>query len=269
MRGDGARQLPNGFPEKPLIGMIHMPAIPGAPRSTLAMDALVRYALAEAKLLERAGLDAVIVENVGDTPFFKERLPPVTIAAMATIVREVVAHTTIAVGLNLLRNACAEALSIAHVTAARFIRCNIMIGAYATDQGVIEGCAATLARLKRELGAHVLIFGDVHVKHAHPIFDVPIEHAAADLAERGGADAVIVSGARSPIPPAPDTVDAVRAAVVLPVLVGSGVGLANVRQLYRASDGLILGEPDFKIGGVWGGPSDEGAYASAVHLCRG
>ncbi|HLJ59360.1 MAG TPA: BtpA/SgcQ family protein [bacterium] len=269
MRGHGARQLPNGFPEKPLIGMIHMPALPGAPGNTLAMDALVRYALSEARILERAGLDAVIVENVGDTPFFKERVPPVTIAAMTAIAGEVVAHTKLAVGLNVLRNACAEALSIAHVTAARFIRCNIMIGAYATDQGVIEGCAAALARLKHELGAHVLIFGDVHVKHAHPLFDVPIEHAAADLAERGGADAVIVSGARSPIPPAAETLDTVRAAVALPVLVGSGVGLANVQQLYRASDGLILGEPDFKIDAVWGGPSDERAYATAVQRCRG
>ena len=266
--GDGG-EFWNVFPAKPLIGMIHLPALPGAPRNTLAVDELIQFALVELKKLENAGFDAVILENVGDTPFFKEHVPPVTVAAMANISRDVVAQSKIAVGLNLLRNACAEALSVAHVTGARFIRCNIMIGAYATDQGIIEGCASTLLRLRRELGTNTLIFGDVHVKHAHPIFDVPIEDAARDLAERGGADAVIVSGARSPVPPSREALMSVRDAVELPVLVGSGVGLANVQELYQESDGLIVGEPDFKVDGVWGGPNDERAYARAVHLCRG
>ncbi len=257
------------FPARPLIGMIHLPALPGAPRNTLDVNQLIQYALVEARKLENAGLDAVIVENVGDTPFFKERLPPVTVAAMANIAREVVAHSKIAVGLNLLRNACLEALSVAHVTGAQFIRCNIMIGAYATDQGIIEGCASTLLRLRRELGSRALIFGDVHVKHAHPIFDVSIEDAARDLAERGGADAVIVSGSRSPVPPSREALKRVEDAVELPVLVGSGVGLANVQELYQESDGLIIGEPDFKVEGVWGGPNDERAYAEAVQLCWG
>lgn len=268
MGGDGG-EFRNVFPAKPLIGMIHLPALPGAPRNTLTVDELIHYALSEARTLENAGLDAMIVENVGDTPFFKERVPPVTVAALATISREVVVQSKIAVGLNMLRNACPEALSVAHVTGARFIRCNIMIGAYATDQGIIEGCASALLRLRRELGSKTLIFGDVHVKHAHPIFDVPIEDAARDLAERGGADAVIVSGSRSPVPPPREALTGVRDAVELPVLVGSGVGLANVRELYQDSDGLIIGEPDFKVGGMWGGPSDERAYARAVHLCQG
>jgi uncharacterized protein len=173
------------------------------------------------------------------------------------------------VGVNILRNACEEALSIAHVCGADFIRCNVVIGAYVTDQGIIQGCAAELARLRRALGSEVLIFGDVHVKHAHPLFDVPIEHAAQDLAERGGVDAVIVSGPRSPIPPTWERLDAVISAVELAVLIGSGVDLENVQQFYERADGVLLGEPDFKIGRVWGGESDQAAYAAAVERCRG
>src|SRR5581483_8682755 len=146
---------------------------------------------------------------------------------------------------------------------------NVVIGAYVTDQGIIQGCAAELARLRRALGSEVLVFGDVHVKHAHPLFDVPIEHAAQDLAERGGVDAVIVSGPRSPIPPTAERVAAVKAAVELPVLIESGIGIENARELYDGSDGVIIGEPDFKVGGVWGGQRDEAAYADAVRRCRG
>jgi len=256
------------FPEKPLIGMIHMPALPGAPNNTKSMKELTEFALSESDRLEGAGLDACIVENVGDTPLFKQDLPPYSVAAMTMLTRKVVEHTKMKVGVNMLRNACEEALSVAHVTGAQFIRCNVLIGAYATDQGIIEGCAARVARLKKELGSKVLIFGDVHVKHAYPIFNVEIEFAAQDLAERGGADAVIVSGARSPVPPSFERVKKVRDSINKPVLIGSGIGLSNVRRFYDRSDGIIIGEPDFKVGGVWGGASDQKAYARAVKLCR-
>lgn len=256
------------FPRKPLIGMIHMPPLPGAPSNTMSMDELTKFALSEAGRLERAGLDACIVENVGDTPLFKEGLPPFSVASMAIVTRKVVERTKMKVGVNMLRNACEEALSVAHVSGAQFIRCNVLIGAYATDQGIIEGCAARVARLKKALGADVLVLGDVHVKHAYPIFNVEIEYAAQDLAERGGADAVIVSGARSPVPPSFERVKKVKDAIKKPVLIGSGISLANIKQFYQKSDGLIIGEPDFKVGGVWGGPSDEKAYAKAVKLCR-
>jgi membrane complex biogenesis BtpA family protein len=254
---------------KPLIGMVHLPPLPGSPRSELSLDEVIEVALDEAAILERAGLDGLIVENVGDTPFFRESVPTVAVAAMGIIVREVRRATSLAVGVNLLRNACLEAMSIAALTHADFIRCNVVIGAYVTDQGLIQGCAAELARLRQTLDHDVAVLGDVHVKHAAPLFDVPIEDAAADLAERGGADAVIVSGARSPDPPSFERVKAVRDAVTAPVLIGSGVSLANVADFYAASDGVLIGETDFKVDGVWGGRSDGAAYAEAVRRCRG
>jgi membrane complex biogenesis BtpA family protein len=254
---------------KPILGMIHMPALPGAPRSEKTMDELVAFALSEAEKLEVAGLDACIVENVGDVPLFRDHVPPATVAAMTVLVTEVRRATSMHVGVNILRNACTEALSIAHVCGADLIRCNVVVGAYVTDQGIIQGCAAALARLRRALGSEVLIFGDVHVKHAHPLFDVPIEYAAQDLAERGGVDAVIVSGPRSPIPPTWERLETVKAAVELPVMIGSGIGLDNVKEFYERADGILIGEPDFKVGGIWGGESDQTAYAEAVRLCRG
>ena len=257
------------FPEKPIIGMIHLPALPGAPRNERTMDELVEFALSEADKLERAGVDAAIVENVGDVPLFRGAVPPVTVAAMAIVVRAVRERTRMKVGVNMLRNACEQALAVAHVAGADFIRCNVVIGAYVTDQGIVQGCAADLARLRRSLGTDVRVFGDVHVKHAHPLFDVPVEDAARDLAERGGVDAVIVSGARSPVPPPDERVGAVMNAVSLPVLIGSGIGVGNVVELYERSGGVILGEVELKEGGVWGGASDERAYARAVAECRG
>jgi hypothetical protein len=256
------------FPAKPLIGMIHMPALPTAPRNAAGMDELVAFALDEAAKLERAGIDAAIVENVGDVPLFRESVPPATVAAMSIVVREVKRATSMSIGVNMLRNACSEALSVAYVAGADFIRCNVVIGAYVTDQGIIQGCAAELARLGASFDRRVLVFGDVHVKHASPLFNVPIEDAARDLAERGCVDAVIVSGARSPEPPSFERLESVSEAIDLPILIGSGLGLDNAATFYERAGGLILGEVDFKVDRVWGGASDESAYAHAVSACR-
>jgi len=266
-RGGGA--FAAVFGQKPIFGMIHMPALPTAPDNAMTMDELIAFALAETRKLERAGLDAAIVENVGDAPFFRDTVPSATVAAMAIIVREVTRSTTMKIGVNMLRNAWEAALAVAYIAGADFIRCNVVIGAYVTDQGIIQGCAAELARLRAGLDRRVLICGDIHVKHAYPLYNVPIEDAAKDLAERGGVDAVIVSGPRSPDPPALDTVASVAKAVKLPVLIGSGVGLHNVAEFHRLSGGVMLGETDFKIGRVWGGANDEQAYAQAVAACRG
>jgi membrane complex biogenesis BtpA family protein len=256
------------FDDKPIIGMIHLPALPGAPRNDKSMEELTEFAVSEATKLESAGLDGAIVENVGDAPFFRDKAPPVTIAAMSMIVGEVKRHTSMKVGVNILRNCCLEALAVAFAAAADFIRCNVVIGAYVTDQGIIQGCAAELARMRASLPRRIHVFGDVHVKHSYPLFNVPIEDAAQDLAERGGVDGVIVSGSRSPDPPSFETLKLVSDAVDSPVIVGSGIGLDNVGDFYEHSDGLILGEVDFKDGRVWGGASDEAAYARAVAACR-
>ena len=77
---------------------------------------------------------------------------------MSVLVTEVRRATSMHVGVNILRNAWEEALSIAHVCGADFIRVNVVIGAYVTDQGIIQGCAAELARLRRSLDSEVLIF---------------------------------------------------------------------------------------------------------------
>lgn len=117
-----------------------------------------------------------------------------------------------------------------------------------------------------EMGA---FFRSRPLKHSAPLFDVPIEDAAADLAERGRADAVIVSGARSPDPPSFERVQVVRDAIEKPVFIGSGVGLGDVRECYERSDGVLIGEVDCKFDRRWGGANDEAAYAEAVRIARG
>src|SRR5207244_3885869 len=125
-----------------LIGMVHLPALPGAPQATLEMDSIVEQATREALLLVEAGFDAVMVENYGDHPFYPDSVPPETIAAMALVVAHVVRAARCPVGVNVLRNDARAALAIAATTGAAFVRVNVHSGVAATDQGVLTGQAA-------------------------------------------------------------------------------------------------------------------------------
>ncbi|MFZ4723478.1 MAG: BtpA/SgcQ family protein, partial [Phycisphaerales bacterium] len=55
----------------PLIGMVHLAALPGTPRSELRVERIAKAAAAEAQALEDAGFDAVLVENMHDLPYLR------------------------------------------------------------------------------------------------------------------------------------------------------------------------------------------------------
>ncbi|MBU0552479.1 BtpA/SgcQ family protein [Myxococcota bacterium] len=223
-----------------LIGMIHLPPLPGAPGYQGDLEAVVEGARASARLLHSVGFDALMVENFHDTPFFKDELPPETIAALTRCALAIRQETPKPLGINALRNAGRAALGIAVAVGAQFIRVNVLTGAMLTDQGIIEGRAAQLLRARQALGArHIQIFADVCVKHAAPLAPCDLVQLAKDTLYRGHADALILSGAGTGAPTDPAEVEALRAAVDAPLLIGSGVTVETMPHL--KAEGYIVG----------------------------
>jgi hypothetical protein len=102
-----------------LVGVIHLPALPSSPRHAVPLPEILALAVREARALEDAGFEGVIVENFGDVPFHASRVPPATVAAMAVCVHEVRHAVRIAVGVNVLRNDASASLVVAHAPGAR------------------------------------------------------------------------------------------------------------------------------------------------------
>lgn len=225
------------------IGMIHLPALPGSPRSRLSIEECIDHALRDAEALVSGGVDGLIIENFNDAPFRPGAVDPWTVAAMTRIAQAVREAVDCRVGINVLRNDALSALSIALAVGADFIRVNIHSGAMLTDQGIITGEADRTLRARRELGAeHIRIFADVLVKHAVPLGPLTIEDAVADVVVRGLADAVIVTGSATGQSASLDDVRAaVAAAGDTPVYVGSGVSSENAPKLIPPAQGLIAG----------------------------
>lgn len=246
-----------------LIGVIHLPALSGAPGAASAYpsDTLQKaglWAVKEAKALSQAGFDGIILENFGDVPFYKDRVPPETVACMSVIAAAVRETTRVPLGINVLRNDARAALAIAAVTGCDFIRVNVLSGVAATDQGIVEGDAAYLMRERQRLGSSVAIFADIHVKHARSLSSDDPALAAEDLIVRAGADGVIVTGSGTGKPVDPGALEKVYRLVSehgLPLYIGSGATPQNIRELMGYATGVIVGSA-LRKGGKAGTPLD-------------
>ena len=242
-----------------LVGVIHLPPLPGSPRASVDTRACARQAGEDAKVLADCGFDRIILENFGDAPFFAGRVPPVTVAAMtacAIAVRE--AAPGLALGINVLRNDAESALGIAVATGAVCIRVNVLTGARVTDQGVIQGDAASLLRSRRALGAEsVEVWADVDVKHSAPLAARPVADEVSDLVSRALAGAVLVTGEGTGRAVDHAKLEEVQKAVRgrVPVLVASGATIGALGSLARRCDGVIVGSA-LRGDGVAGGPID-------------
>jgi membrane complex biogenesis BtpA family protein len=252
----------------PIIGVIHLLPLPGSPRSPRSVQQVLDQARQDALAYVRSGVDALLVENHGDAPFEKDSVDPHVPAILAIVARELIGELRCPVGINVLRNDVASALGAAVASGASFVRANVLSGVVATDQGVIEGQAARWLRYRRELGAPIEIWADLEVKHGTPLHAPPRDIAARELAQRGGADRVLVTGKSTGSPPDAGQVRAIKASgVSCPVYLASGVTYENVGELLPLSDGAVVGSA-FKADGVVSNPVDPLRVTNFMNLVR-
>lgn len=238
--------------DHPVIGMVHLRALPGSPDYAGEIDSVLTSAVTDASALIEGGVDGLMVENFFDVPFFKDQVPVETVSAMT---RACLAISEVAggrpMGVNVLRNDAKAALAIASTVGAAFVRVNVLSGAMVTDQGVIEGRAAEVMRYRRSIGAtDVAVWADVRVKHAAALVVRPMAEEVEELVQRSGAEAVIVSGAGTGYPTPVRDAGAVKAVADggaeqggegTAVLIGSGVRGDDLSELWPVCDGMIVG----------------------------
>ncbi|WP_017294039.1 photosystem I biogenesis protein BtpA [Geminocystis herdmanii] len=227
--------------KNPVIGVVHLLPLPTSARWGGNLKAVMERAEQEATALAAGGVDGIIIENFFDAPFTKDNVDPATISAMTLIVDRIMNLVMLPIGLNVLRNDAKAGLAIASCVGASFIRVNVYTGVMATDQGFIEGKAHEIQKYRRELGEDIAIFADVLVKHASPLGKIDLTTAVKDTIERGLADAVILSGWATGLPPYKEDLELAQTVTNgTPVLIGSGATPENIADLMTFADGVIV-----------------------------
>jgi membrane complex biogenesis BtpA family protein len=245
---------------KALIGMIHIGPTPGGARTPVSIQQLAAVAAREAVILERAGFDGAIVENMHDAPYINAPHGPETVAAMtAAVISARRAAPGLTLGVQILSLGAKEAVAVALAGGAAFVRCENYVFAHVADEGLMpEAQAGPLLRYRRAIGAeHIRVYADIHKKHASHAITADLDVAAeATAAVFFGADGLVVTGQSTGRPTAPrDVAAAKRAAGDLPVLVGSGATEDQLPVLLEHADGVIVGSA-LKTTGVWDAPLD-------------
>lgn len=255
---------------KPLIGVIHVLALPGTPGHERPLPEIVQVAEREAAVYRQGGVDGIIVENMHDAPYLKNAVGPEIVASMTAVAVAVrTAAPEMPIGIQILAGANKEALAVAQAAELDFIRAEGFVFAHVADEGLIESCAGELLRYRRAIGADkVQVWADVKKKHsAHAITaDVSLAETV-HAAEFFRGDAVIVTGAVTGEAPDLDDLLEAKTAGKLPVLLGSGITPENVLRYWEAADGFIVGSY-LKRDGYWANSVDPGRVKKMVAQIR-
>ncbi|MBX3354475.1 MAG: BtpA/SgcQ family protein [Phycisphaeraceae bacterium] len=241
-----------------LIGMVHVPALPGTPKALHTVTEIAAHAAAEAKILADAGFDAILVENMHDAPYLARVVGPEIVAAMTACVLAVRQAVAIPVGVQILAGANMAALAVAHAASGAFIRAEGFVFSAVADEGVLASAdAGPLLRYRRQIGAEgVLVAVDIRKKHSSHALTHDLDVAAhARAAEFFGAEALIVTGPETGRATSHGDLRAVREASSLPLIVGSGATPNTLPMLLEVADAVIVGSA-LKRDGHWASPLD-------------
>jgi membrane complex biogenesis BtpA family protein len=239
------KSLADLFPvPKPVIGMVHLWPLPGAPGYTgYGMQKIIDHALRDAEALVQGGVDGLAVENMWDLPYYVGNdVKPEAMTAHAVAAAEIVKNFPIPVGINVIHNGGTVCLSIALAAGARWIRVCILTGARVWDTGEFDhGCAAELMRKRKELHAEgIHIFADVDKKHSVPFPGIDLR-THIEWTEFYGADSLVVSGRFTGSAPDIEKVREAKSYAKRPILIGSGTSADNVAAFLEHADGIIVG----------------------------
>ena len=255
--------------DKALIGMVHLQALPGTANSKKTPQQIVDIAIDEATKLVEYGFDAVLIENMHDTPYLLREVGPEIVATMTLATRAVVDAVDVPVGLQILAGANKAAIAVANATGAHFIRAEGFAFASIADEGIMDVAdAGPLLRERRRIDAdEIAILADIQKKHSSHALTADLsigDHARG--ADFMGADGVIVTGNHTGHAVDIAHLREVRGATELPLLVGSGVTPENVKEIFEYADAAIVGS-SIKRGGNWASALDATRCKELTKIC--
>jgi membrane complex biogenesis BtpA family protein len=245
--------------KKSIIGMVHLPALPGTPLydNASGMQGIRDWVKRDLEALQGGGIDAVMFCNENDRPYVLDA-DAASVAAMADVIATVRGELSVPFGVNVLWDP-RSTLAVAAATGAAFAR-EIFTGAFAGDFGLWVRSAGDTFRYRREIGAvSCRLLFNINAEFAAQIAPRPLAEVARSVVFSSMPDALCVSG---PITSQPadvsglaDVANAVQGSGV-PVLVNTGFRATNAAELLQYADGAVVGS-SLKVDGITWNPVDK------------
>jgi membrane complex biogenesis BtpA family protein len=237
---------------KPVIAMVHLGALPGAPLydPERGVAGIVADAEADLDALQAAGVDAVMFGNENDRPY-ELQVDAAATATMAFVIGRLRERIRVPFGVNVLWDPMAT-VALAAATGAVFAR-EIFTGLYASDMGLWAPDAGRAMRTRDRLGRRDLcLLYNVSAEFADSLDRRPLADRARSAVFSAIPDAVLVSGAITGEAARMEDLAAVKRAVRdVPVLANTGVKHATVAEVLAVADGCVVGSALKVDGQTW------------------
>lgn len=234
---------------KPVIGMVHLGALPGTPLFDPGLD-LLAAARADLLALQNAGFDAVMFGNENDRPY-EFNVDTAATATMATIIGQLKSEITVPFGVNVLWDPMSS-VAVAAATGASFVR-EIFTGSYASDMGPWTPDAGKAMRYRNRLGrTDLAMLYNISAEFAHSLDERSLPDRARSAVFSSIPDAVLVSGQITGEAAELSDLQAVKK--VLPdtaVMANTGVKHETVADVLAIADGCIVGSSLKVDGDTW------------------
>lgn len=252
--------------EKVVIGMVHIPPMPGAPRydERAGIPGLIERVERDVQSLQEGQIDAIMFCNEDDRPYV-QTVGPETVATMTRIITSVLPKVQVPYGVDVLWDPIA-AIAVANAVGASFVR-EVFTGAYAGDIGIWNtNCAAAL-RFRRQINAdRIKLLYNINAEFAAPLAPRDLASVARSAVFSSLADAICVSGQMTGQEAATDALQIVKEAIGnVPVFANTGVNAANVAEKLAVADGAVVGT-SLKQGGVTWNPVDPARVAELMNI---
>src|SRR5215212_1274217 len=234
-----ARILPHKF----LAAMIAVLPLPGSPLYDGDDQRVIDQALSDLEHYKETGVDSIILENDHDLPYIQPPLDEKGIALMTRIAKDARKRFNGPIGIQMLEAANITSLEIAAEADLDYIRVEAYVFAHVGGSGIINGSAGKILRRRKELKVeHIQVFADVKKKHgSHSLtIDLDIKDEIRQ-AEFFLADGVIVTSKFTGVHPDKNDLIEAKRATKLPVLIGSGMTIENIKEYLPLADGFIVG----------------------------
>lgn len=234
---------------KPVIGMVHIGALPGTPLFDASLD-LVAAARADLLALQEAGFDAVMFGNENDRPYEFD-VDVASTATMAAIIGELKSEIAVPFGVNVLWDPMSS-VALGAATGAAFVR-EIFTGSYASDMGSWTPDAGKAMRYRDRLGrSDMAMLYNVCAEFADSLDRRSLPDRARSAVFSSIPDAVLVSGQITGEAAALSDLEAVKAVLPdTPVLANTGVKHETVADVLSIADGCIVGSSLKIDGDTW------------------
>lgn len=226
--------------KKVAIGMVQLEPLPGAStyQGTKLAD-LIKDSIYEAKVLEGAGFDALMIQNLGDIPV-DNSVTVTQLAWMSRVVFEVTQAVKIPIGLNFLENDAEAIISVASAADLDFVRLKVFVGVMVTPFGLHKGNAFKANKIRNFLGAqNIGMFADVHDRTGIPLGGRDIAPDIREAVDLGHADGLVLTGSNFI-----ESMEFIKLArtkyPALPLVLGGGSNESNLSEVLTHASGVFV-----------------------------